>query len=71
MLMVKSPLSFEALFPSGYNDLKTKVMKDIPSSSQYMLNERRGIWNIRNNMNNHMTLLIYLFYINTDKQKQY
>jgi hypothetical protein len=37
MLMVKSPLSFEALFPLGYNDLQTKVMKDIPSSSQYML----------------------------------
>jgi hypothetical protein len=46
-------------------------MKDIPSSSQYMLNERRGIWNIRNNMNIHMTLLIYLLYINMDKQKQY
>jgi hypothetical protein len=36
MLMVKSP-SFEALFPLGYNDLQTKVMKDIPSSSHYML----------------------------------
>jgi hypothetical protein len=34
MLMVKSPSSFEALFPLGYNDLQTKVMKDIPSSSQ-------------------------------------
>jgi hypothetical protein len=30
-------LSFETLFPLGYNDLQTKVMKDIPSSSQYML----------------------------------
>jgi hypothetical protein len=30
-------LSFEALFPLGYNDLKTKVMKDIPSSTRYML----------------------------------
>ena len=28
------PLSFEALSPFGYNDLQTKVMKDIPSSSQ-------------------------------------
>jgi hypothetical protein len=37
MLMVQSPLSFEALFPLGYNDLQTKVMKDIPSSSQNML----------------------------------
>jgi hypothetical protein len=37
MLMVESPLSFEALFPLGYNDLQTKVMKDIHSSSQYML----------------------------------
>jgi hypothetical protein len=25
------------------------------------VNERRSIWNIRDNMNNHMTLLIYLF----------
>jgi hypothetical protein len=30
------PSSFEALFPFGYNDLQTKVMKGIPSSSQYM-----------------------------------
>jgi hypothetical protein len=37
MVMVKSPSSFEGLFPLGYNDLQTKVMKDIPSSSQYML----------------------------------
>jgi hypothetical protein len=32
-----SPSSFEALFPLGYNDLQTKVMKDIPSSPQYMI----------------------------------
>jgi hypothetical protein len=37
MLNVNAPSSFEALFPIGYNDLQTKVMKDIPSSSQYML----------------------------------
>jgi hypothetical protein len=37
MLMVKVPSSFEALFPLGYNDLQTKVMKDVPSSSQYIL----------------------------------
>jgi hypothetical protein len=34
-------------------------------------NERRSIWNIRDNINNHMTLLIYLIYINIDKQKHY
>jgi hypothetical protein len=27
----QSPSSFEALFPSGYNGFRTKVMKDIPS----------------------------------------
>jgi hypothetical protein len=37
MLMVKVASSFEALFPLGYNDLQTKVMKDVPSSSQYKL----------------------------------
>jgi hypothetical protein len=37
MLMVKGPSSFESLFLLGYNDLQTKVMKDIPSSSQNML----------------------------------
>jgi hypothetical protein len=37
MLMVKSHSSFEALFPLGYHDLQTKVMKDTPSSLQYML----------------------------------
>jgi hypothetical protein len=36
-LNINAPSSFEALFPLGYNDLQTKVMKDIPSSSQYML----------------------------------
>jgi hypothetical protein len=30
---VLRPSSFEALFPLRYNDLRTKVMKDIPSSS--------------------------------------
>jgi hypothetical protein len=36
MLMVKRPPSIEALSPLGYNDLQTKVMKDIPSSFQYV-----------------------------------
>jgi hypothetical protein len=31
------PSSFEALFPLGYNDLQTKVMKDMPSQTRYML----------------------------------
>jgi hypothetical protein len=43
MLMIEGPSSFEALFSLGYNDLRTKVMKDIPSSSQHVLNERRSI----------------------------
>jgi hypothetical protein len=34
LLMVKRPLFFKALFPLGYNDLQTKVVKDIPSSFQ-------------------------------------
>jgi hypothetical protein len=38
-------------------------MKDIPSSSQYMLNKRRSIWHIGNNINNYITLLIYSNYI--------
>jgi hypothetical protein len=29
----QNPSSFETLFPLGYNDLQTKVMKDVPSSS--------------------------------------
>jgi hypothetical protein len=37
MLKVKVSSSFEALFPLGYNGLQTKVIKDIPSSSQYIL----------------------------------
>jgi hypothetical protein len=31
------PSSFEELSPLGYNDLQTKVMKDIPSSSQHVI----------------------------------
>jgi hypothetical protein len=34
--------SFEALFPLGYNDLQTKVVKDEPSSSQYRLMEEEA-----------------------------
>jgi hypothetical protein len=36
------PSSFEALSPLVYNDLRTKVMKDVPSSSQYMLMEEEA-----------------------------
>jgi hypothetical protein len=35
--MVKGSSSFEALIPLGYNDLQTKIMKGIPSSSQHVL----------------------------------
>ena len=42
MLMVKSPSSSEALFPLRYNDLQMKVMKDIPSSLQYILIEEEA-----------------------------
>jgi hypothetical protein len=31
------PSSFESLSPLGYNDLQTNVMKDILSSSQYVI----------------------------------
>jgi hypothetical protein len=31
MLNIKSPSSFKSLFPFGYNEFRTKVMKDIPS----------------------------------------
>jgi hypothetical protein len=30
-------LSSKTLSPLGYNDLQTKVMKDVPSLSQYIL----------------------------------
>jgi hypothetical protein len=46
-------------------------MKDIPSSSQYVLNKRRSIWHIRNNINDHITLLIHSYYIIMEKQEQY
>jgi hypothetical protein len=31
MLNTKSPSSSKSLFPFGYNEFRTKVMKDIPS----------------------------------------
>jgi hypothetical protein len=31
MLNIESPSSFESLFPFGYNEFRTKVMKDVPS----------------------------------------
>jgi hypothetical protein len=33
--MNQRPSSFVTLSPLGYNDLRTKVMKDVPSSFQY------------------------------------
>jgi hypothetical protein len=41
MLIVKSP-SFVALFPLGYNDFWTKVMKDIPSSAQHIIMKKES-----------------------------
>jgi hypothetical protein len=35
------------------------------------INERRSIWNMRNDMDNHMTPLIYLFYIIMNEHGQY
>jgi hypothetical protein len=46
-------------------------MKDIPSSSQYMLNKRRSIWHIGNNINNYITLLIHSNYIIMERKEQY
>jgi hypothetical protein len=31
VLNIKSPSSFKSLFPFGYNEFRTKVMKDVPS----------------------------------------
>jgi hypothetical protein len=43
---------------------------NVPSSSQYIF-KRRSIWNMRNDMNNHMTSIIYLYYIITNGHEQY
>jgi hypothetical protein len=64
-LMIKDLSSFEALFPLGYNDLQTKVMKDVPSSSQYTM-ESKIIWHIKN-MNNHMISFRHFYYIIMNK----
>jgi hypothetical protein len=44
----RRPSSFEALFPLGYNDLQTKVMKGVPSPSQYIIKQVKayGTWKI-------------------------
>jgi hypothetical protein len=42
MLKVNARCPSKALFPLGYNDLQTKVMKDVPSSSRYMLIEEEA-----------------------------
>jgi hypothetical protein len=31
MLNIESPSSFKSLFPFGYNEFRTEVMKDVPS----------------------------------------
>jgi hypothetical protein len=50
--------------------LRTKVMKDVPSSSQYILMKEEA-YETWDNMNNYMTSFIYLYYIIMDKQEQY
>jgi hypothetical protein len=42
-------------------------MKDIPSSSWYMINERRRILHMENNINNHMALSSYFSLYNHGK----
>jgi hypothetical protein len=37
MLMIKALCPPKHYLPLGYNDLQTKVMKNVPSSSQYIL----------------------------------
>jgi hypothetical protein len=51
LLNVKSPSSFEALLPSGYNESWMKVMKDIPSSVQQIMKK-----------DSYVIALVYLFY---------
>jgi hypothetical protein len=48
MLMVKDLRPPKVLSPLGYNDLQTKVKKDIPSSSQYIYQKIKSyeIWEI-------------------------
>jgi hypothetical protein len=38
----QSPSSFEALFPLGHNDLRTKVMKDMPSAVCQMMMKKES-----------------------------
>jgi hypothetical protein len=59
MFMVKSPSSSKALSPSGYNDLQTKVMKGIPSSSQYIM---KSIKFHKKNTSNLLKSLDYLYF---------
>jgi hypothetical protein len=35
--------------PLRYNDFRTKVVKDVPSSKQH-INEERNIWDIKDNI---------------------
>jgi hypothetical protein len=63
----KCPSSFEALFPFGYNNLRTKVMKDIPSSLRYMIVKMRNTWNTKDSMNIYISLLAHFYFINTEK----
>jgi hypothetical protein len=74
--MIKRPLSFEAFFPLGYNDLQTKVMKDIPSSFQYIhvnANKKVKEYKIIKNKDNdcYVTMIhLFLYSINVNKHQQ-
>jgi hypothetical protein len=46
MLMVKDLRPLKHLSPLGHNDLQTKVMKDKPSSSRYVIIQSKNIWDI-------------------------
>jgi hypothetical protein len=71
-------LSFKALFPLRYNDLQTKVMKDIPSSFYHMSTNinrkmKEYIRAPRNKDNNGHISIIYLLLslLNMNKHWQY
>ena len=61
-----SPSSYEALFPLGYNDFRTKVVKDVPSSKQH-INEERNIWDIKDNTNSYLLSSTHFYFIIKEK----
>jgi hypothetical protein len=66
MLSVKVLRPSEHYIPLRDNDFRTKVVKDVPLSKQH-INEKRNIWDIKDNTNSYLLSSNHFYFIIEEK----